>query len=101
MARRAPEVRVREDQHRALVALTRRRSTAQALAMRARIELACATGAESKQVAAELGVDQATVGKWRRRFPGFKVGGSWRFDRQEISNWIKRQMEGQRGGSQK
>ena len=34
------------------------------------------------------------------KLPGFKVGGSWRFERQEISNWIRRQMEGQRGGSQ-
>ena len=39
----------------------------------------------------------ATEGK----LPGFKVGGSWRFDRQEISNWIKRQMEEQRGGGNK
>jgi excisionase family DNA binding protein len=32
------------------------------------------------------------------KIPGFKVGGSWRFDRQEISNWIKRQVAQQRGG---
>ena len=36
--------------------------------MRARIILACATGAENKQVAADLGVALNTVGKWRRRF---------------------------------
>ena len=30
------------------------------------------------------------------KIPGFKVGGSWRFDRQEISNWIRRQMAQQR-----
>ena len=35
------------------------------------------------------------------KLPGFQVGGSWRFDRQEISNWIKRQIEGQRGESPK
>ncbi len=34
------------------------------------------------------------------RLPGFKVGGSWRFERQEISNWIKRQTEGKRQESQ-
>lgn len=33
------------------------------------------------------------------KLPGFKVGGSWRFERQEISNWIKRQTEGTRQGS--
>jgi excisionase family DNA binding protein len=32
------------------------------------------------------------------KIPGFKVGGSWRFDRQEISNWIKREVAQQRGG---
>lgn len=31
------------------------------------------------------------------KIPGFKVGGSWRFDRQEIFNWIKRQVAQQRG----
>ena len=33
------------------------------------------------------------------KIPGFKVGGSWRFDRQEIANWIKRKVEQQQGGS--
>ncbi len=57
MGRRAPEVELSEDQRRALVALTRRRTMAQALAMRARIVLACAAGAQNKQVAAALCVD--------------------------------------------
>lgn len=33
------------------------------------------------------------------KLPGFKVGGSWRFERQEISNWIKRQTEEMRQAS--
>lgn len=68
MARRAPAIGLSDHQRQALTRLTRRRKTAQALAMRARIVLACATGAESKRVAQELGVAESTVGKWRRRF---------------------------------
>jgi len=32
------------------------------------------------------------------KIPGFKVGGSWRFERQEIVNWIKSKVEEQRRG---
>jgi len=42
MARHAQEVELSEAQRRALVALTRRRTSTQALMMRARIVLACA-----------------------------------------------------------
>ena len=51
-----------------LMSLASRRKTAQALALRARIVLACAEGGQNKAVAAELGLDRQTVGKWRRRF---------------------------------
>ncbi len=53
----------------------RRRSSAQALALRCRIILACAQGSTSKEVAARLGVNQATVGKWRRRFLAERLEG--------------------------
>jgi transposase len=46
----------------------RGRSTAQALALRSRIVLASANGATNQQVAAELGVNPTTVGKWRSRY---------------------------------
>jgi transposase len=46
----------------------RRAKTAQYLAMRARIVLACADGGTNKQVAAGLGVDESTVDRWRARF---------------------------------
>jgi transposase len=51
-----------------LKALASRRKTAQAIAMRARVVLACAEGKQNLEVAAELGLDKTTVGKWRRRF---------------------------------
>jgi transposase len=46
----------------------RRRTTAQALAQRARIILSCAEGKTNTTVAAEIGVSKPTVGKWRARF---------------------------------
>ena len=46
----------------------RRSKTGQALALRARIVLACAEGESDVSVAARLGTTRATVGKWRRRF---------------------------------
>ena len=33
------------------------------------------------------------------KLPGFKVGGSWRFERQEIANWMKRKVKEQQGGN--
>jgi transposase len=58
-----------------LTALAARRSTAQALALRARIVLACAAGDQNKDVAARLGLDRQTVGKWRRRFVEQRLDG--------------------------
>jgi transposase len=58
-----------------LRSLAARRNTAQALALRARIVLECAAGAQNKDVAARLRVDKATVGKWRRRFVEHRLDG--------------------------
>lgn len=58
-----------------LIALTKRRKTAQALALRARIVLACAEGADNNVVAALLRVTQQTVSKWRGRFVQKRLDG--------------------------
>lgn len=55
--------------------LSRRPKTAQALALRSRIILACAEGASNSQVAKHLGITGATVCKWRRRFVEKRTNG--------------------------
>jgi transposase len=71
MARRgrpmAPLVLSEEDR-RVLEGWSRRRTTAQALALRARMVLASAEGHPNTEVARQLRVTDVTVGKWRRRF---------------------------------
>jgi transposase len=59
---------VTAEQRERLESLVRRRTTAQALALRARIILSCADGGDNTQVARRLGVYRQTVGRWRRRF---------------------------------
>jgi transposase len=57
-----------DDERRTLNAWARRRKTAQALAARSQIVLACAAGGTIGAVAAELGVSRDMVSKWRSRF---------------------------------
>ena len=58
-----------------LMALTLRRKTAQALALRARIVLGCAQGLENKAVATRQRVTPQTVSKWRARFVTHRLDG--------------------------
>jgi transposase len=53
----------------------RRAKTAQFLALRAKIVLACAEGGTNRQVAADLGVDDSTVDRWRARFIARRLEG--------------------------
>jgi transposase len=73
--RRLVPLMLSDEERLELKALTTRRKTAQALALRARIVLACADGLQNKEVAARLRVDEGTVGKWRRRFGEHRVDG--------------------------
>src|SRR5262245_2941309 len=54
---------------------SRRAKSAQVLAMRARIVLACAEGTSNTDVATALGVHLSTVGKWRKRFLKLRLDG--------------------------
>ena len=62
------ELVLSEAEREQLTALTMRRKTAQALALRARIVLSCAEGIDNRTVAAKLRVTQQTVSKWRGRY---------------------------------
>jgi transposase len=63
------------EERRVLREWVRRRTTAQALAARSRIVLACAKGGTVWAVAAELGVSRDMVPKWRRRFLQHRLEG--------------------------
>src|SRR5881628_675398 len=63
-----------EERH-ALERWARRPTTAQALAQRARLVLACAAGKTNTRVAHELRVTKQTVGKWRSRFLAQRADG--------------------------
>ena len=58
-----------------LASMAARRNTAQAMALRCRVVLACAEGTQNKDVAARLDVCEDTVGKWRRRFITHRLEG--------------------------
>src|SRR5713101_3148058 len=54
---------------------TARRKTAQGLALRSQIVLLCSGGSSNSEVARELRITNATVGKWRSRFIAKGVAG--------------------------
>jgi len=63
------------EEQRELQSLAHRSRSAPALARRARIVLACATGEDNKTVAHRLRTVAATVGKWRTRFVEQRMAG--------------------------
>jgi transposase len=73
--RRKAELVLSEAERAELTRWARRAKTAQFLALRAKIVLRCAEGGTNKQVAAELGIAQATVNRWRARFVEDRLDG--------------------------
>lgn len=74
MAQRA-EVVLSEEEREVLERWARRSKSSQALALRCRIVLAAAEGRQSKDIAAALGCNPNTVGKWRGRFAERRLDG--------------------------
>jgi len=67
MAQRA-EVVLSDEERETLERWARRPKSSQALAFRCRVVLAASEGRSSTEIAAELGCNPSTVGKWRGRF---------------------------------
>jgi transposase len=65
---RLQELKLTVQENNQLNEWTRRHKTSQALALRARIVLACAQGQNNSEVAKRCRVIRQTVGKWRSRF---------------------------------
>jgi transposase len=64
-----------DDERAQLEAWSRRRLSAQALALRSRIVLAAADGPNNTEIAAELGLAVSSVRKWRNRFAEHRLDG--------------------------
>src|SRR4051794_46217 len=71
----AAEVVLSAEEREQLERWRRRRSSAQALALRARIVLLAADGLQNSEIAARLGISRPPVTKWRNRFVAQRLDG--------------------------
>jgi transposase len=71
----AAEVVLSEEEREQLESWARRRSSAQAVAMRSRIVLAAAEGLKNTEIAERFGIEHGTVRKWRNRFARDRLDG--------------------------
>jgi transposase len=75
IGRPIPPVILTAEERATLQQWARRPTTAQALAQRARIVLACATEQTNGDIATAAGVTRQTVGRWRHRFAQHRLSG--------------------------
>src|SRR5258708_7038768 len=73
--RRACAITLTDADRATLERWSRSRSTEARLVERSRIVLLAAEGRENKDIAAELGITRATVGRWRHRFADRGIAG--------------------------
>ena len=73
--RPVPKLTLTAEEHETLQGWAQRPKTAQALALRARIVLACAEGKNNTAVSSALRLCKQTVGKWRSRFVAARLDG--------------------------
>jgi transposase len=75
MGRPVPPIVLTTDERDTLERWTRRPTTAQALALRARLVLRCAAGETATAIARDVHITKQTVGKWRGRFLARRLDG--------------------------
>jgi transposase len=75
IGRPTPPLALTDDERETLERWARRPTTAQALAQRARVILACAADETNTRVARQLRLTKQTVGKWRSRFLAKRLDG--------------------------
>jgi transposase len=71
----AVQIVLSEDERATLERWARRPKSAQSLALRCRVVLACAQGMTNTEVAERLGVNRTTASKWRARFAERRLDG--------------------------
>src|SRR5438128_1509544 len=75
LGRPVPPIVLTTDERETLERWVRRPTTAQALALRARLVLRCAAGETATAIAKDVRVTKQTVGKWRNRFLARRLDG--------------------------
>jgi transposase len=75
IGRPIPELVISEEERSTLQSWARRPKSAQALALRAKIILACAAGKTNTEVAGQFQVTKQMIGKWRARFLDRRLDG--------------------------
>src|SRR5712691_7718800 len=75
LGRPIPPLQLSREERETLERWVRRPKSAQALALRARVILACAQGKTNTAVAQQMHLAKPTVGKWRSRFVARRLDG--------------------------